>query len=291
MLSPLHSTTVGKSSPRIRVASSHILISIRPGSFLEFIKIVTLLKQRYTPSELPYHIIVPSLPGYAFSSGPPADVDYQLENASDVLHKLMLGLGFPSYVAQGGDLGSFIARHQASRYTQCKSIHVNMMNTGDKIDKTAQPVTAAEQTGLARGQAFAAQGWAYGVEHGTRTATIGLALSASPLALFAWIGEKFLEWSDVDPSLDEILASVSLYWLTDTFPRCIYPYRGIQAGRSPAPKLEKPSGFSYFPKEITPVPESWARQVANIVAFKAHDKGGHFAVNLPTSSFFFPMSC
>lgn len=25
----------------------------------------------------------------------------------------------------------------------------------------------------------------------------------------------------------EILTSVSLYYLTDTFPRCIYPYRGV----------------------------------------------------------------
>lgn len=41
------------------------------------------------------------------------------------------------------------------------------------------------------------------------------------------IGEKFLEWTDETPSLHEILASVSLYWLTDTFPRAIYPYREV----------------------------------------------------------------
>lgn len=36
-----------------------------------------------------------------------------------------------------------------------------------------------------------------------------------------------MEWTDETPSLDEILASVSLYWLTDTFPRAIYPYREV----------------------------------------------------------------
>jgi hypothetical protein len=41
------------------------------------------------------------------------------------------------------------------------------------------------------------------------------------------IGEKFLEWTDEDPPLDLILESVTLYWMTDTFPRCIYPYRGV----------------------------------------------------------------
>ena len=41
------------------------------------------------------------------------------------------------------------------------------------------------------------------------------------------IGEKFLVWTDVDPSLETILESVSLYWLTETFPRSIYPYRQV----------------------------------------------------------------
>jgi hypothetical protein len=50
------------------------------------------------------------------------------------------------------------------------------------------------------------------------------------------IGEKFLDWTDEDPSLDTILESVSLYWLTETFPRCIYPYRG-NGGSDETPKI------------------------------------------------------
>ena len=42
------------------------------------------------------------------------------------------------------------------------------------------------------------------------------------------VGEKFLDWSDVDPSLDTILETVSLYWLTETFPRSVYPYRSVR---------------------------------------------------------------
>jgi hypothetical protein len=41
------------------------------------------------------------------------------------------------------------------------------------------------------------------------------------------IGEKYLEWTDETPPLKEVLASVSLYWLTDTCPRAIYPYREV----------------------------------------------------------------
>lgn len=42
------------------------------------------------------------------------------------------------------------------------------------------------------------------------------------------IGEKFIEWSDETPSLDEILDDITLYWFTETFPRCIYAYRPVR---------------------------------------------------------------
>jgi hypothetical protein len=48
------------------------------------------------------------------------------------------------------------------------------------------------------------------------------------------IGEKFLEWTDEAPPLNDILASVSLYWLTDTCPRSIYPYREVSYFPSPS---------------------------------------------------------
>jgi hypothetical protein len=35
------------------------------------------------------------------------------------------------------------------------------------------------------------------------------------------IGEKFLEWSDEEPSLDSILTNVSLYWFTSSYPTSI----------------------------------------------------------------------
>jgi hypothetical protein len=43
------------------------------------------------------------------------------------------------------------------------------------------------------------------------------------------IGEKFLDWTDEDPPLDTILESVTLYWLTDTISRSIYPYRQVSS--------------------------------------------------------------
>ncbi|KAK5129824.1 hypothetical protein LTR08_002801 [Meristemomyces frigidus] len=249
-----------------------------PGSFLEFLKIFTLLRQRYSPQDLPFHVIAPSLPGYAYSSGPPVDADYTTEQAASVMNKLMLGLGFESgYLAQGGDIGSFISRTQAAKYDACKSMHINMCMASPEVAQKDLPIDALEAKALPRGADFRASGFAYANEHGTRTGSIGLALSASPLALLSWIGEKFLEWTDEDPALDDILESVSLYWLTDTFPRCIYPYRALVASRAAPPYIEKPSGYSFFPKELFPCPKSWAAETMNLVAFGQHSGGGHFA--------------
>lgn len=137
------------------------------------------------------------------------------------------------------------------------------------------------------------------MEHGTRPATIGLVLSSSPIALLAWIGEKFQQWTDQDPPMDEILDSVTLYWLTQSFPRSIYPYRQTNVDRrlfhtDPDYRVKKPSGFSWFPMELAPMPKAWIEGTMNLKSWKAHEKvmsawffsteheltfwqGGHFA--------------
>lgn len=188
-----------------------------------------LIKKQYPdPSTMPYHIIVPSLPGYAFSSAPPVDRDFKAANMAPVMDAVMQALGFGNgYIAQGGDLGSFVARQLGVESSSCKAFHVNMYNLPPPSNADSLPISEQEKKGLQRGKAFRESGNAYAREHGTRTATIGLVLSSSPLALLSWIGEKFLEWTDQDPSVDEILDSVSLYWLTDTYARCIYPYRTV----------------------------------------------------------------
>lgn len=97
-----------------------------PGSFLEFLPMLELFKKKYpTPDQLPYHVIVPSLPGFAFSDRQPKDKDWTGHDSARVLHKLLEGLGFgeTGYVAQGGDVGSYISRSLAARFDACKAMH------------------------------------------------------------------------------------------------------------------------------------------------------------------------
>ncbi|KAK4948712.1 hypothetical protein LTR10_012716 [Elasticomyces elasticus] len=263
-----------------------------PSSICEFLDILDTLKQRYSPQDLPYHVIVPSLPGYAYSSGPPLDTDYGIDLAAGALNNLMVGLGFGSgYIAQGGDLGSFVSRFLAMTSDACKGMHVNMMiPSGNPEDL---PADEQVKKAMQKAGEFIDTGYAFALEQGTRAATIGLALSASPLALLCWIGEKMLAWTDEDPPLEKILEGVTLYWMTDTIPRCFYHNRGmgnpnenpkiartsVVASRAALelPYIEKPCGYSLFAQEIVPVPKSWAAMTCNLVSFNQHEHGGHFA--------------
>lgn len=91
---------------------------------MEFLPILRLLRGKYQPESLPYHIIVPSMPGYAFSSGPPPVKDFRVEDTCRLFDKLMAMLGFDGgYIVQGGDIGSRVARYMAAAYKGCKAIH------------------------------------------------------------------------------------------------------------------------------------------------------------------------
>lgn len=80
-----------------------------------------MFRDEFTPRTLPYHLIVPSLPGFTFSCGPPLDRDFGVTDVARILDKLMNDLGFGSgYVAQGGDIGSRIVRMLGVDHYACK---------------------------------------------------------------------------------------------------------------------------------------------------------------------------
>ncbi len=104
-----------------------------PGSHLEFLSMLDLFRKRYSPEDLPYHIIVPSLPGYTLSSGPPLTRDFQMVDIARLMNKLMVGLGFGGgYIAQGGDIGSFVGKIMLATYDECKGEHVRP-NSKDRL--------------------------------------------------------------------------------------------------------------------------------------------------------------
>ena len=259
-----------------------ILLHGWPGSFLEFLEIFELFRAKYTPETLPYHIIVPSWPGYGFSSPPPTDNDFSSEDVARTFDKLMNQLGFGGgYIAQGGDLGSKVARILAVKYSSIKAVHLNYCFMPDPGGISESNYSTAEMESLAHSQDFILMGSAYSIAQATRPSTIGFTLSSSPIALLAWVGEKFLDWADEAISIEKILMSVSLYWLTDCVATWMYPYRERfslpPVAGNPDFYIHKPMGFSWFPKEIGAVPRAWIEKTGNLVFFRPHKQGGHFA--------------
>ncbi|OOQ81806.1 epoxide hydrolase [Penicillium brasilianum] len=256
-----------------------ILIHGWPGSFLEFLPILDMFRQEYTPASLPYHLIVPSLPGYTFSSGPPLYRNFTTADIARVLDQLMKDLGFESgYIAQGGDIGSRVARGLAVDHESCKAVHLNVCFMGRPQGISDDHLDASEREGIKRMEEFRMMGSGYALEHGTRPSTIGHVLATNPVALLAWIGEKWLEWVDEPLSSEHILESITLYWLTETFPRSIYTYRQnyptppIPASNDPRWYIHKPFGFSCFPRELAPLPRSWVETTGNLVFWGQHQK-------------------
>ncbi|KAJ6557413.1 Alpha/Beta hydrolase protein [Mycena vulgaris] len=256
-----------------------------PGSFLEFLPILTVLSTRHTPATLPYHIVVPSLPGYGFSSPAPLNREFQLQDVARLLNTLMVQLGFDSYVVQGGDIGSVTARVLISQYANCKAIHMNFCYMTEPPNFDASTLSERDSALIARRAEFVRSGSSYSFEQATRPATLGFVLASSPLALLAWIGEKFLDWTDEDVPMATILESVSLYWFTGTIATSFYPYRSttpvevnhVDVSNNPELHIIKPFGFSAFPKEILPSPRAWIATTGTLVFYREHDKGGHFA--------------
>ena len=95
-----------------------------PGSIIEFLDVLDVFMKKYGEEDLPFHVIVPSLPGYGYSNGPPTDRDFTTEDMAKTLDKLMVQLGFgDGYVTQGGDIGSFISRILGTVSDSCKAVH------------------------------------------------------------------------------------------------------------------------------------------------------------------------
>ncbi|CAO1638233.1 unnamed protein product [Parajaminaea phylloscopi] len=105
-----------------------------PGSFLEFIRVLKPLAEPEDPNAQAFHVVVPSLPGFTFSSGPPVKTHEigDVDGYCRLLDALMRGLGYDRYASQGGDWGSVHARVLASRFARpdgsgCRACHLNFL--------------------------------------------------------------------------------------------------------------------------------------------------------------------
>jgi len=68
-----------------------------PGGFHEFLPVIELLTEPDSADAQAFHVVVPSQPGFAFSS-PPKTAKWGMEDTARVFDKLMAGLGYDKCV-------------------------------------------------------------------------------------------------------------------------------------------------------------------------------------------------
>ena len=252
-----------------------------PGTYVEFLDVIDALANPDDPADA-FHVVVPSLPGYAYSDKPTAP-GWNIPRIARAWDTLMRDLGYDRYGAQGGDWGAMvttsIGQQCAERLT---GIHVNMavVNFGE-CDMT--DLTAQEQAALARVGEHAEWGMGYSAEQSTRPQTLGYGLTDSPAGQCAWILEKFWAWTDCDGhpehalSKDHMLDNISLYWFTASAASSARLYWESFKAVNLEP-ITCPSGVSAFPKEIISTSERWARtRFTDLRWYGAPEHGGHFA--------------
>ena len=255
-----------------------------PGSFVEFLEVIGPLTDPVAhggEARDAFHVVCPSLPGFAFSDKP-TSTGWGVERIATAWAELMARLGYDRYGAQGGDWGSAVtSRIAILDPSHIVGIHLNMLAVGPGRDPGE--MTEAEQAALDSLKHHEAWDTGYSKEQATRPQTIGYSLVDSPVGQCAWILEKFWNWSDTDGDpvsalgADRILDNIMLYWLTGTGASSARLYwesfRDLRTG-----PVEVPLGVSIFPKEIYRPSRRWVeRRYTNIVHWDELDHGGHFA--------------
>ena len=259
-----------------------------PGSFVEFAKIIGPLTDPAAHggrAEDAFDVVIPSIPGFAFSDKP-REPGYDPARIASIEAKLMARLGYQRYGVQGGDWGSIIGTQVAlNDAPHVAGLHLNMCTGAAPAGSDPNAgLTDAEKERLKVRQTFQAEETGYQQIQGTKPQTIGIALNDSPAGLAAWIVEKFRTWCDCDGNpetiftKDELLTNITLYWVTQTAASSARIYYESRHAAPAAPRrIETPTACADFPKEIIWSPRRWLEARYNITRWTLMPRGGHFA--------------
>lgn len=266
-----------------------------PGSFVEFHKVIEPLTdptKHGGRAEDAFHVVCPSLPGFAFS-GKPTTTGWGVARIARAFASLMARLGYARYGAQGGDWGSAVTTALGALDPQhCAAIHVTLaMGTRPRVEGEPSPEEARALQGIKH---YADWDSGYSKQQSTRPQTLGYGLTDSPAGQAAWILEKFWAWTDCDGhpenilGRDELLDNVMLYWATASATSSARLYWESFRPESRTPlTVAVPTGVAVFPKEIVAPVRKWmaAGSFANITHWSEMAKGGHFAAFEQPDSF------
>jgi pimeloyl-ACP methyl ester carboxylesterase len=260
-----------------------------PGSHYEFWRVIDRLafpSRHGGKGEEAFDLVIPSLPGYAFSGK--LDQPIGPKRTAALWRKLMTDkLGYGSYLAQGGDWGSLVTSQMGlAGDPALRGIHLNMCGL-----RSAAPAQNTAETLWMSKAAEAHQRFSgYSMIQMIKPLSLAWATTGNPLGQAAWILERFHDWADLSAGdldtvfgLDHLITNAMLYVTTGSFASSVLFYNGlIREGGielEPGQRCETPTGFAAFPSDaLMPSPPlSRLQLLYNIVHWSQPAEGGHFA--------------
>jgi pimeloyl-ACP methyl ester carboxylesterase len=280
-------------------ARALLLIHGWPSSPFEFRKVIGPLTDPRAHGLDPaaaFHVVIPSLPGYGFSTPVTAPGAGNLFAVAQQFAELMNRLGYQQFAVQATDVGSGVAG-MLPIVTPNRVIGTHLTGTvaampfGPAVDVDGLP--DADRTRAERFNRFQADGLGYLQLQSTRPQTLAYALTDSPVGQLAWIVEKFQEWTDPAAKTpeaavgrDELLTTASIFWFTGAGASSAHAvYDGMQAWRAMAAHASDagdwsdapagpPVGYAVFAGDTAI--RSLADPTGQIAHWSEFDTGGHF---------------
>ena len=244
-----------------------------------------------------FDVIVPSLPGYGFST-PLTQQGITAPVVADMWRELMREvLGYPRFAAAGGDWGAFVTWELGTRYVDdLHAIYLSfppLWHAGGVEGLRAEDYAPDEAGWFKKTQRKWQTAIAHLTVHSRDHQTLAWALNDSPIGLAAWLLERRRNWSDCNGRLetrysrDFLLTNVTLYWLTQSIGSSMQLYaEQFRAGSAaadnyssaqPLARIEAPTGIGVYPEEVALMPRKLCEQAANLVYWNVLPAGGHFA--------------
>ncbi len=249
-----------------------------PSSFLQMTDLIPLLTAER--DGVSFDVIVPSLPGYGFSSQPEAR-GMSVARIAGLMTRLMAEvLGYDRFAGRGSDLGAGVLQ-QIALQSPDRLIGLHLSGTNPYIGQIPGDLSPEEAAFVERAQGWMQSEMAYAMLHASKPDTVAVALNDSPAGLAAWILEKFHAWSDTDDFVarygrDRLLANLTLYWATGTIGSSMRLYYETVRDSGQWGRVEVPTAMLMTPHDMFPTPRAWAERSYAVARWTEIDVGGHF---------------
>ncbi len=258
-----------------------LLIHGWPGAPIEFLDLIAALV------DAGHDVVVPSLPGFAFSDAPQPALN--VAGMAARLGALMGALGYRRYAVQGGDWGAIIgARMAFDDPAAVAALHLNAPGVlPTPADLSEPPMSEAEVAFAQAGQRWRLREGFHLLVQGAAPDALAPGLHDSPAGLAAWLVDKYRRWSDCGGeverrfSKDELCDFLTIYWATGTIASSMRLYAAEARDRwrlAAGERIEVPTAVADFAVELVQPPREWSERIlADLRRWTTFDRGGHFA--------------